>query len=99
MVVETYRAAANQVAGDLKTLREVIMLTAASTTWDERGTSAEYLRKRKMFKDGSNFCPICKCECVGEEEKHRHMEEMHDNLNSRDQELMEKTSGKELLNE
>jgi hypothetical protein len=45
------------------------------------------------------LCPVCHCTCYGKDRMHRHMEEKHDNLNGPDQELMEKTSGKELLNE
>jgi hypothetical protein len=51
-----------------------------------------------MFEE-KTFCPICNCEFVSEERKHRHMEEKHDNLIGADVELMEKTTDKELLNE
>lgn len=52
-----------------------------------------------MFKDSKSMCPICKVICVGEEEKHRHIEEAHSDVQGTDQELLEKTSGKEILNE
>lgn len=52
-----------------------------------------------MFKKYTSLCPICKCVCVGEEEKHRHIEEAHNNVMGKDEELMEVTKGREILNE
>jgi len=51
-----------------------------------------------MFKDTKSICPICGIICVGEEEKHRHIEEKHD-IGDKDIKLIEKISDKELLNE
>jgi hypothetical protein len=45
------------------------------------------------------FCPICKCVCADTNAKHRHIEEKHDNVAGQNQELMERTANKELLNE
>lgn len=44
------------------------------------------------------LCPICKCICANVDDKNRHIEEKHDNVDGKDTELLEKTSGKELLN-
>jgi hypothetical protein len=44
------------------------------------------------------ICPICHCICADEDDKHRHLEEKHDNLAGNDTELLEHVSGKELLN-
>lgn len=52
-----------------------------------------------MFKDTKSMCPICGVICVGEEERHRHIEEKHDGVAGKDEELLEKTSNKELLTE
>lgn len=43
------------------------------------------------------LCPICKRPCAGAKDKHRHMEEAHSGVTGKDQELMEKTTGKEIL--
>jgi uncharacterized C2H2 Zn-finger protein len=44
-------------------------------------------------------CPICKSSYKKGDDLHRHLEEAHDNIAGRDEELMEKTSGKEVLSE
>jgi uncharacterized C2H2 Zn-finger protein len=43
-------------------------------------------------------CPVCKRICLSEDDRHRHLEEKHNNLIGQDEELLEKTSGKEILN-
>jgi hypothetical protein len=45
------------------------------------------------------ICPICKCICADDDDKHRHLEEKHNNLNGEDTELMENLCGKEILYE
>ena len=53
-----------------------------------------------MFREeNKSMCPVCRCICIGEEKLHRHIEEKHNNMSGGDTELMEKTSGKEVLNE
>jgi len=52
-----------------------------------------------MFKDTKSMCPVCGILCMGEEKLHRHIEEKHDSVAGKDTELIEKTSGKELLTE
>jgi len=44
------------------------------------------------------LCPICKCICKDEDDRHRHLEEKHNNMVGPDIELMEQTEGKEALN-
>jgi uncharacterized C2H2 Zn-finger protein len=43
------------------------------------------------------ICPICQCICKDDDDKHRHIEEKHDNLAGKNTELLEKTDGKEVL--
>jgi hypothetical protein len=45
-----------------------------------------------------HLCPVCQRACTSKDKLYRHLEENHDNLNGPDQELLEKTSGKEPLN-
>lgn len=52
-----------------------------------------------MLKRGKPICPICKCICKDEDDRHRHIEEKHNDVAGPDFALMEQTSGKELLNE
>lgn len=46
----------------------------------------------------SRVCPICKMICANVDDKHRHIEEKHDNIIGENTELLEKTEGKETLN-
>ncbi len=43
-------------------------------------------------------CPICKKDFDDDDDKHRHIEESHNNVSQKDVELMEKTVGKEIIN-
>jgi hypothetical protein len=45
------------------------------------------------------LCPICKCICKDENDRHRHLEEQHNDVAGPDMELQENVAGKELLNE
>lgn len=44
------------------------------------------------------LCPICKCICKDEDDKHRHLEEKHNNMAGIDEELLETVKNRELLN-
>lgn len=51
-----------------------------------------------MMLESKILCPICKCICANVDDKNRHLEEKHDNVAGQNQELMEKTADKEVLN-
>lgn len=51
------------------------------------------------YKEGKPICPLCKCICKDEQDRHRHLEESHNDVAGPDAALMEKTENKELLTE